>query len=58
MSPHQASLLRWLRLGAQIVVNRRSAAEWRRVLEQRERNREQREWDELERRLDPDRDRW
>lgn len=58
MSP-LARVLRGLRqAGAKMLTDPQAAAKWRRVLEQRERDREQRDFDELVRRLDPDRDRW
>lgn len=37
--------------GAVVAVDPRALAEWRRLLEQRERQREQREFDDLVRRL-------
>lgn len=56
----QAFLRRLRQAGAVLLADPRAVAEWRRVLEQRERQREQREFDELARRLDPDnrRDWW
>jgi len=55
MSGVYAQFLRRLRqAGAVLLADPRAMVEWRRLLEQRERRREQREFDELARRLDPD----
>lgn len=45
-------LRRWRQAGAVVVVDPRAEAEWRRVLAERERRREQAELDELLRALE------
>lgn len=58
MSRFTQCVRRWLKMGARIVVDPRAEAEWRRVLRERERRREQQEHDELLRDLDRISRRW
>lgn len=52
MSPLHRILQGLRQAGAKVAVDPLAVARWRRVLEQRERDRERREWEALQRRME------